>query len=188
MKSLLLAVAASLAAVPAFADGPFGIAMGTPMELLSTRDTGAKVMLTSVPNPHPDFDTYFAWGTPETGVCAIIALSKRYGNDRWGHNVRAGFESFAAALDAKYGARETYDAQYSKLWTDPDDWVMAIRQNERVFAAAWSSPGTGDPALSHVELQVAALSSDTALLKLYYKSKDFDRCDAAIKAQANASF
>lgn len=178
----------SLLASPAWAEGPFGIEMGSPMSALDSAETSFKVTLNSVPKPHPDFEMYSAWGTPEHGVCVVMALLKTFENDRRGTLVRTAFTGFAGALDAKYGNRSTYDVYSGGIWKEADDWVMSIRQNERVFAAAWENPQKGDPKVEHVELQVIAVSSDTAVLKLFYKGTDSEKCIQAIDGAKNDSF
>lgn len=188
MKAVLFTSFLLLSAQAALAEGPFGIDMGSDPATLNTTEEGAKVQLTSVPNPHPSFDTYFAWATPETGVCLIMALSTLYEDDRSGRRVRSDFAKFAAALDAKYGTRKDYDQHLGGIWKEADDWVMSIKQNERIFAADWATPPTAADHIAHVEMQVQALSSDTSVIKLFYKSDRFADCEKAIEAGANSSF
>lgn len=188
MRILALTTAFVFMCQAAHAEGPFGITMGSQIASLDTSETGPKVTLNSVPKPHPQFDMYSVWNSDETGVCLILAFSTMFENDRSGRNIRISFDKFAEALDKKYGNRTKYDQHFGGIWKESDEWVMSIRQNERVFGAAWETPPADAENIAHVEMQVLALSSDTSVIKLIYQSTEFDACEKAIDAGADSSF
>ena len=178
-----------LVANAAFA-GPFGIEMGAGIENYEVKEPGPKPMLLSVPKPHPLFEHYAVWHSTATGICRVIGISEPFRNDRYGEELRTQFGRVRAALDAKYGNSETIDMlKPGALWTEPDDWVMAIRQNERMFGAYWPDP---DPVqsddLGYIELVVSTLSSDTAYMVLRYDTTTFEDCERAIAERQESAF
>ena len=165
--------------------------MGTPLAELDVKENTPKTLLNSVPKPHPKFDNYAVWGSTESGVCAVIALSKLYEDDRFGINVRSDINEIASALEKVYGKSELVDFRHpSGIWDDVDEWVMSIKQNERVYSFVFEDVGSTQQGanLDYLEATVVALSSDTSMIKLQYKFENFDQCEKEINAEANSSF
>lgn len=186
------AIVFSLCMIPGVAvSGPFGIDMGTPLSNLESTEQGNKIVLDSVPNPHPDFDTYVAWGANSTGTCLVMAISSFFENDAYGTKVRSSYEKFKSALTAKYGPPilSVDRLAVGALWDEPRDWVMAIKQNERFYGDSWElvEPETHE-GISGIEMQIVALTSNASAIKLFYKFENFDACEAAMEAEANSSF
>jgi hypothetical protein len=170
--------------------GPFGLEMGASVKELDVAGSGFKLSLNSVPNPHPLFTNYSIWHSIETGVCRILAISKISENDRYGEDVKSTFSRVRKALEEKYGDAKTVDYLKSgALWKETDEWVMAIRQNERTYAALWESPSDQNgEAYSLIQLWVEATSSDTSFTVLEYRSIEFDLCNNSIEAKQDSSF
>lgn len=185
------AILASISFTPLIAAEPFGIVKGTPIEKLETSDIGNKVILDSVPKPHPLFDLYLVWTSDSTGVCMVTAMSKEFDNDRFGANVRSEFEKISTALKGLYGDPERIDFLKSGgIWDDPDEWVMSIRQNERVFGDVFENVRQTDAGsnLTGLEMQISAFASDTSVIRLQYQFDNFEECTSAIDNEANSSF
>ena len=180
-----------LCATGAWAEGPFGIEMGTPLDKFEMESPGPKAILKSVPKPHPAFETYGVWASKGSGTCLIMGLSKTYDNDRYGAAVQSDFAKFADALAERYGTKASADfLKPGALWKEPNEWVMSIYQNERLFGTEWSNPnekGNGGDLLD-VNMELFASGSDSAQIKLQYRFKNFDKCQAEIEKESNDSF
>lgn len=170
--------------------GPFGLEMGQPLSELDVKSSGPKVRLNSVPKPHPDFTTYGVWASDKTGVCKIKAFSESFDDDKYGNSVRDAMLRYVDAFDEKYGSHEKVDfLRDGALWSGPGEWVMAIKQNERVYGFYWNELTHGEEDnLGYIEMIVFPFSSDKAAIGLEYRSKDYDACAAAINAEADDSF
>lgn len=189
MKSLhaLFGVALALNSEEVLA-GPFGINMGDPIEKYEVAEQGFKPMLSTVPKPHPMFDTYSLWYSPSFGVCRVVAFSEFNKNDRYGDQTRQDFKKIKDALSAKYGAgREIEYMQQGAIWTEANEWVMSIRQNERTYAHDWPDVMDGAEKYKLIQLWVVAVSSDSSAIVLEYQSEKIDACSAEIDAGENGS-
>ena len=172
--------------------GPFGINMGQPLSELDVADkdfNGFRAFLRSVPKPHAEFEGYAVLVSDERGVCSIAAFSKNYDNDKYGITIRNTISSLADALDKKYGSHRLVDNLLSgALWKNPEDWVMAIFQNERNYTYYWENPQVSNGEnLSEIQLSAEAFSQDTSRILLRYHSKDYDKCKSEIDATENDS-
>ncbi|WP_162620538.1 hypothetical protein [Limimaricola cinnabarinus] len=171
------------------AAGPFGIEMGGSASDLDLAEEGNKPSLNQAPNPHPLFKEYAVWHTEGLGICRVVAISEPYGNDRYGSGVKRDFERVSEALSQKYGSGNRVDFLKSgALWDEPQDWVMSLRQNERTFGQEWSSVESDGEAYDYIQLWVDGVSSDTTLLILEYRGKDFNDCVVEIDGQQDTVF
>ena len=185
---LHLSIVAVVCAATASAS-PFGVDIGTKIELLDAEKIEPKFSFKSVPKPHPAFESYFGWQSAESGVCRVMAASTEFENDRYGANVRNSFDKLGKALSEKYGVARSIEVLKSgSIWNEPRDWVMAIRQNERTHAADWENAKSGDESYSLIQIWVEAASSDTSFIMLEYRSIDFEKCVSEIEAGENDSF
>lgn len=189
-KVLAIAAVVAFGSSSVFAANPFGIEMSMSVSQLDVKDSGNRPFLNSVPNPHPLFEVYGVWASDVTGVCAVIAMSDIFENDSFGLNVRSKFEDISAALSAVYGEATRIDYLFpNALWNEPDEWVMAIRQNERFFADNFENVAETEQGsnLSSLEINVAAFSQNSTIIRIVYKFENFEECEAAIAAEENSS-
>lgn len=165
----------------------FGIEMGVSLsELEGAEDIGNGNYVISVPRPHSEFESYVVVLSETTGVCMVRGIGKNHNNDRTGINVRTAFDTLEAALKKTYGAGEqTNWLQPRALWDGAHEWVMSIRQNERLFGTDWTvTDGAELPEeIKAITMQIRAVSSDTSYIVLQYRFSNFEECDREIKAQ-----
>lgn len=165
----------------------FGIEMGTNLsDLESAEDIGDGHYTINVPSPHSEFETYVAVLSEATGVCTIRGIGKNHDNDKFGSNVQAAFKNLENALNNNYGTGEHVNwLQPNALWDGSHEWVMSIRQNERVFGTDWTTESGADfpEELDAIMMQVRALGSDTAYVVLQYRFSNFEECDSELKAK-----
>lgn len=166
----------------AWADGPFGITMGSDVagfdctELLSPGIYRCR----SVPRPATDVASYTVQYHRTTGICWVKAIGQDFPADRSGKAVRGALDQLAVRLSQSYGPAEKSDRLLpGSSWARPDDWAQSMLQGERFYSYAWQPAGRKD----HV-VQVAARSNfrnlGTAYTIVEFRFANADQCDAAI--------
>jgi hypothetical protein len=163
----------------------FGIQQGTSIEELDVvEDLGTGRYVVNVPSPHSEFESYVVWASDSHGVCLVRGLGKDHDNDRYGQSVRAAFDKLESALEERYGDfRKGNFLNAGALWDETDEWVMAIRQSERVYQSVWDAQYGSDLPDSIIEiiLNVDALSSSSAWIGLQYRLANFDECQQKLE-------
>lgn len=178
----LVAVAVTLSPAAATAQA-FGIEMGTPVsELDIVHDAGDFYFIVNPPQTVSGFESYIVYAAPEAGVCVVRGLGENYERDGYGISVRERFQELKELLDKKYGGGVLYDGlRPGALWDEVDEWVMAIRQNERYYQAEWEvndAKGVDD-----IIMSVEALSSDVSFIALQYRFSNFEDCQGEARAE-----
>ncbi|TYB85519.1 hypothetical protein [Oceaniovalibus sp. ACAM 378] len=162
----------------------FGIEMGTSISNLEVKsEIGNGKFEVVAPVTHSEFESYLVNSADSTGVCMVTGIGGRYGNDSYGLNVLASFDKLDAALSKKYGKYEDLDfIRNGALWRDSDEWVMAIRQNERVKQSVWSNEtgSTLPDDITEILLTIRAMSHDTAWIHIQYRFANSSACEAAL--------
>ena len=184
----VIALASFLSLTPATLSAQaFGVDMGASLSKFEgAEDIGNGNYVISVPRPHSEFESYVVVLSEATGVCMVRGIGKNHNNDRTGANVRRAFKTLETALNSRYGAGDHVNwLQPRALWDGAHEWVMSIRQNERVFGTGWTTEGGAElpEEFLAINMQVRALSSDSSYIVLQYRFSNFDECDREIKAQ-----
>lgn len=165
----------------------FGVEMGTSLsELKDAVDIGNGNYVISVPRPHSEFESYVVVLSEATGVCMVRGIGKNHSNDRTGSGVRGAFKTIETALNSNYGeGKQSNWLQPRALWDGAHEWVMSIRQNERLFGTDWTTEGGAEfpEEILAITMQVRAISSDVSYIVLQYRFSNFEECDREIKAQ-----
>lgn len=182
--SIFLAIFSAIIPTASFSQA-FGIEMGTNVDELDlVEDIGDFQFIINPPKPVSGFVVYAVKATPAAGVCVVRGISSSFKNDGYGLNVRDRFEELRRLLDKNYGKGEiASELRPGALWDEVDEWVMAIRQNERFHQADWQ---VNDPeGLDDIILAVRASSRTDSYLALQYRFSNKDECDAEA-AEADA--
>lgn len=176
-----MAAALLLLSAPANAAQVFGIDKGTPVSDVNViKDLGEGYYIIEVPKTVSFFETYVTFATENTGVCMLRGLGKDHERDGYGIDVREDFDKIRSALDKKYGKSELYSGLRSgAIWDEVDEWVMAIRQNERYHQAAWEPEDV--EGIVDILLDVNATSSNDSYISLQYRFDNIDSCLADIE-------
>lgn len=188
----LVAVALAMAGPTALKAQAFGVEMGVPVSKY-----GGKLVTPSpyyfqiaVPDPNPEFESYAALATPQTGICKVSALGRTHYSDSYGLETKGAFDKLVAALSAKYGKSQKFDyLQRGALWSKPNEWNWSIYKKERVVAAYWTleigSPLP--PTIEGIKLDVRSVNpTDGAYVALAYEFANFDACEKIIDAAENS--
>lgn len=161
----------------------FGIEMGSKAsELAIVEDIGDFHYVVEPPRPVSGFESYVVIATPETGACLVRGIGEDFLRDGYGMDVRDKFDELRSLLDENYGQGELLSGlRQGALWDEADEWVMAIRQNERYHQAEWDV--NDEDGIDDIILGVEATSSDSSWLALQYRFSNMDDCDAEAKAE-----
>lgn len=198
MKRFILAVATFISLMQGTAhaqDGPFGLSMGMTLEQvqrlskLKPEKEPYVYTTTSLPNGHPQVESYTFLITPQHGLCKINALTFDIKTSIYGGELKGRFDDFRDALNSKYGRSRDYDElRAGSIWDEPRDWMMGLRKKERSLASFWDSQeGSRMPNnLASIMLEARAISSEKGFLFLSYEYKNFDACIKAANARSDS--
>ncbi|MYD85730.1 MAG: hypothetical protein F4Y14_05840 [Acidobacteria bacterium] len=177
----LCAILACSAAASSAADGPFGLAMGTPKDRfeLESSETPGMFFLKDVPKPHSAFDLYILQFGPESGLCLVKGVGKDVSTNSFGTQLRSAFDDLRERLETAYGSHETIDfVRSGSLWDEPQYFMMGLLKQERLLAARWEQK-QGSALKNNLEtvlLMAKAASQDNGYLILEYYFENYDAC------------
>lgn len=159
----------------------FGVEMGQDVTTIGNyQKIGTNLYSVEVPQPHSEFERYVVRATDSHGVCVVRGIGKDHPNDRFGTSVRKAFRSIESVLENNYGSFLKNDfLRRGALWGDSNEWVMSLRQNERVFQSVWDNEenSTLPENIKSIILQVNATSSSSSWIALQYTYANVDQCD-----------
>ena len=175
------------------AKGPFGISMGlsksgveavvgTPL----TEAEGQPNLFTTTmpPRPHPSFENYVLKILPTAGVCQVRAIGVTIRSSSHGVEIQRTFNDLTTMVSDTYGEYQEVDFLLpGSIWDEPEDWMMALRQNERQLQAVWDQDkgSTLSNGISSIILGTSALSSSQGYLILQYSFENEELCDSEEK-------
>ena len=190
-RSMLVAVLVVYAAchIPAQAES-FGLAMGTPSNELDTiKDELAPpgmLRLLHVPKLQAGYKTYLGQFSEDQGLCWAKAIGDDIPSDPKGEQARAAFAEEKSRLSKIFGEPKAFDFRFTgRADSDLENWMGAISQGDRYFAAIWKQEYGADLSenLISVGLVLNASSSDIAYISLEYTFENIDLCEQEIQRQ-----
>ena len=182
LLNLTFGVIAALGIQTSHAAG-FGIEFGTsPNDYDCTRAGEAgKYICTNVPKPHSGFESYAVQASDQHGICWVKGIGKDISDSGYGTSTKSKLEELKASLERGYGSasKKTDFLTYGALWDDSDEWLMSIRQKQRVFMYQWDTPEGRKPKLQKIYLAAGATGHQTGYIAIDYYSTDYDACKQA---------
>lgn len=184
LRKLFILIALSLCSAITNASG-FGIQMGkSPSEYGCQAVTGSTgVYYCDAPKPHSAFENYAVRASDKHGICWVKGIGKDVADNGYGSSTKLKHSELQGALSKAYGEiSETSDFIIpGALWDDADEWLMSIKQNQRVYSVAWQNlEMPGKPKLNQIYLGVNATGSSEGYLALEYYAKFYEECKTAI--------
>ena len=89
---------------------------------------------------HSAFDMYLVLILKDIGLVKIVAGGKDIKCSGYGTELRSAFESMKESLTKTYGsAVEEQDYNASSVWSDPEDWMYALKFGHRRLASYWET-------------------------------------------------
>jgi len=194
--TVIFALATVIFAVPAIAaeSNPFGLDLDKhPSQYGCSQHQDSKYWYRceTLPKPHPEFEGYAIRYVEGVGICNVNAIGKTIDNDSYGISTKGRVDAIAKQLKQKYGVEtEKLDLRIpGSIWDDPDDWMMGIRRNERIYAYFWSLKDGFKPVGEVAQLSVGAqaVSGYKGYVKVDFHLKREPQCEAIIeKAEQDA--
>lgn len=128
-----------------------------------------------VPVSHPEFDSYRLMIGPKAGLCKIVAAGRNIETSVFGAEARSVYENIEAMVSEKYGSPTTLDfLRAGSVWDEPQDWMMGLLRKDRIRRSLWEiRSGT-------ILLELGALSSAEAFVRLSYEFPNFTACAAEL--------
>ena len=115
--------------------GPFGYEMGQAISGEPDGQTDSGFLYQFSPKEFTGWAWVVAEYTHQTGVYAVTALKLVEDGDDYGLAHRAAADSLVEILTKKYGAFEKADfLRTGSIWDEPNEWLMGISENERLYA------------------------------------------------------
>jgi len=196
-RQLITALMSILLTVPAVAaeGNPFGLELGKhPSEYGCSQEQNDKFTYRckTVPKPHSEFEVYGLQYARGVGICWVKALGKTIENDSYGIATRERVDAIAKQLRQKYGApTKKHDFILPQsIWDAPDDWMMSIRRNERLYDYSWRSEDGFKPVGEVIQVFVSAnaVSGYGGYVAVDFHFKREPQCDAIIEKDGQDSF
>ena len=132
----------------------------------------------SVPNPHRAFESYTFHLTQTHGLCRIQGIGADVAMNAFGTQLKEQFQELAEALDEKYGTHKSLEAVApGSGWNNPEDWPMALVQQEALLAATWDFTNIPrDDGIQGMTLEASAMSREKGYVILTYYFDNSDLC------------
>lgn len=178
------AVAAALFLTSPVVAGPFGVEMGMPLAELGTPEgeiSPGMYHFEKLPKSHPAFEGYIVQATPDQGVCWIKAIGVDIPTNEDGTEFVAAFEEMRSKLQRIYGAHDiTRLLDENSIWSEPEDFMAGILNDERLYVAHWSQDYGSDlePPLIQIGLMAEATNNETGYYTVEYYFENHELCDA----------
>ena len=192
VPGLLLACFLILPGPRAMAGGPFGVNPGDdPAKFPGCQQTSVGWTCNALPEGHEAIQEYRLVATPGSGVCEIVAYGRVPGSDPDGAQTRKLVDRIAQQTRIKYGNRFR---QFTSLYVsadldEPQEWLMAIKADERTYSYWWT-PSTGfSPrgGAAAIKVEAAGESDSIGAVKVIIELENHEACYEAILAQETAS-
>jgi hypothetical protein len=166
-----------------FAAGPFGFEYGMTKEQVIAavgqnavrKATDDALEITTVPKPHPAFESYVLIISPTRGLVKIVAVGNTIKTNGLGGEVRDAFTETQVLVARNYGSPEkAFDFLRSgSIWNDPQDWMMGLAKKERVLTSFWAFVNSPNH-ITTMKLEAKALSAEAGYLALGYEFEGFE--------------
>lgn len=180
----VLAIAISLMATSAKADGPFGIEIGEEKDDLKIeKEINNWLYQITPPSPHKSFEHYAVSYHPDTGVCHLRAIGKEIDTEEYGKAIKSEFTKIKTLIDNIYGeGKLTDEIDTDGYWGADRDWMMSIVKGERTYGAHWDNiTAIRDRSdIKFITLSVSGISEETGYLLLDYNFDNTEECDQKI--------
>ena len=176
---------------PSSQGAPFGLSMGTSEKALravialdSVKGQRGVFSTAHLPKSLPEFEEYTLVVSPKEGLCKVSAIGRNISTSVYGSEGKQVFDRIDEMVAEKYGRGKRFDFLRSgSIWNEPRDWMMGLLKKERVLVSFWD-PKEGSslpPTISNIGLELIALSTEKAYVRLSFEFFNFDACSKELK-------
>lgn len=167
---------------------PFGVELGAPLPGGFAKKHRCEVVESGMfcekaPKMLSQMDGYVVMKGDGGLVLGAVGLA-RLDDDVYGTKSRTAFKDLRKAIEGKYGEPKVLNdyLRVGSIWSEPQDWRMAVLKNERVLSAVWDVNGC------RILLSVTGREGRWLQMKLAYAKVDLlekaVKKDEAAKASA----
>jgi hypothetical protein len=184
---------AKAVAPPRKYDGPFGLQGGLGIadvrqsvpDLVVNEETPMWYSASSVPTPHPSFESYQLQFAEKSGLCALVGIGKDIPTGDSGAEVKLAFDSLTSALSERYGKGKRYDFFSGAGSGSAEYWMMYLNQKDQTLAMTWdkSTGANLPPSISNILVQAHATDTNTGFVNLRYEFANMSDCADQEKAE-----
>jgi hypothetical protein len=129
----------------------------------------------TAPSPHPEFESYICFISPEKGLLKVVALSKNIETNDFGEALKDKFEQIQAGVFKAYGQGKSYDyLKEGSIWNEPQDWMMGLLKDERTLETFWQLNPPQDH-IAIIALKATALSREKGYVSLGYEFEGWEQ-------------
>ena len=176
-------------------DGPFGLQAGLSIDevkksapdLVETQEQPGWYSTTTVPTPHPSFESYGLQFSAKSGLCRLTGVGKNISTGSDGSEVRSQFDDLTSAITERYGHGKKYDFYTGGGSGEPQYWMMYLKDKDQVLGMAWEKD-TGaklPPTISSIVVRASALDMRTGIVYIMYNFSNIGDCTSEEKASKN---
>lgn len=172
-------------------EGPFGLTMGLSreavgelVEITPSETVPSIYHATTLPTPHPDFESYVLQFSETDGLCSVLAIGNDISTGDAGAEVKSAFDSLVEAVSGRYGKGKRYDF-YSGAGSGAGEyWMMYLSSQDQTLAQIWNSDSgaTLPTNISAIGLEAKALDMNVGYVNLKYEFSNFEKCVAETDA------
>jgi len=179
--------------------GPFGFEKGMTREQIiqlvgkeavSQQDKAPSYILAlkTAPKPHPAFEEYILSISPKSGLLKLSAIGKTIDCDAYGTDLKTAFANIVSGVSKKYGPPEkTLDASTTDLFREPQKWMMALYDKDRILESFWKF----EPTVNNIKVMMVranATSSDKGYVVFAVEFAGFEEYVDSQKAKEDEVF
>jgi hypothetical protein len=157
---------------------PFGFRAGmTRAEVIAAvgtqaviKNVGDMLVLSTAPEPNPEFDMYMVLVPSTTGLAEVKAFSNTTETDSFGDQLKDKFAELQTALEKQYSDPTIgFDVvQAGSMLKETGDWMTELFNKERTLATFW----TTNPQMT-IALDALALAPDKGYVVVTYQFANF---------------
>ena len=182
------------------APGPFGLTMGmskvaieavTGSKLEAVEGESNMYRTETVPRNLDRVDFYTLVVLPNAGLCQIRVAGMTINSSSHGIEIQTEYRRLRDAVANTYGKYGEADFLRSgSIWDEPEDWMMALRRNERVLQAAYDAEegSTMRNNVKEILLDAMAVNTSSGWISLQYKFENEEECQAEINQATESIF
>lgn len=176
----------------AFAEGPFGVDIGSDPALLTDCMAGTDDIYkcSTLPKPHSTFSSYELRATPTQGICWIKGVGAPQENDGYGMLSQVLTKSLAGQVAETYGPHTSFNnGRTDETWVRAGAWMMAVMRGDLLYQFVWDQDDGYGPKnrVTRIRIYLDPLGASTGRIMAEFFGENYDNCrKESVGADASA--
>ncbi|MDF1884479.1 hypothetical protein JHD49_11055 [Sulfurimonas sp. SAG-AH-194-C21] len=161
--------------------GQFGLKIGMTLNQIdkNAKKISDTIYEVKVPKVHSFFESYIVRISPTKGLYWVKAISKNIDTSVYGEELKSSFDDLENKLLKAYGKNKRLDfLRYESIWSEPKDWMMALRKKERTLMSYWDKE-TGLKEVDNLKqiiISAYPINTNKGYITLEYYYSIYDEC------------